>query len=441
MRRIAIVMKHNVNITKDNLVEEFYKEYESKNGKFLLFDLANANENANTKVLKYLLQYNNCQFLNSFLSRVCIPLPKHNHNVRITDQVKAIGPKATGYIDLYIQYDDVHIIIENKVYGAGDTKKQLARYIATVNRVSVEDFDRWYDEPTGCNNTHVVYLTADGTKEPSTDSLPESLKELINYYPINYNDDILPWLEEDVMPNITYADDGMMIAGMQQYIAFLKQFLSDESSEVVDAYVEGLQENDGDKYKSLLETIKNFNGKDYEDNVMKSLRKQLGVHAEAIFSGDVVGDWMLHFTPSFIILYKKSWATLDARKYSIPSLFLYAGSTDYFLKNSKLQVLTLIIDHLSPNMKPHYTNLKFGNHDKNVAFTLLGNPINIKCLDVNSQAARKEFYNEILKQIKPMIDKIDNAVLTLLTSGTSITPDMILKKMVDAYDNGCLKPL
>ena len=107
MRRIAIVMKHNVNITKDNLVEEFYKEYESKNGKFLLFDLANANENANTKVLKYLLQYNNCQFLNSFLSRACIPLPKYNHNVRITDQEKAIGPKATGYIDLYIQYDDM----------------------------------------------------------------------------------------------------------------------------------------------------------------------------------------------------------------------------------------------------------------------------------------------------------------------------------------------
>lgn len=440
MRRIAIVMKHNVNITKDNLVEEFYKEYESKNGKFLLFDLANANENANTKVLKYLLQYNNCQFLNSFLNRLDLPKPKDS-NIEITDQRKAIGPKATGFIDLYIQYDNVHIIIENKVYGAGDTKKQLARYIATVNRVSVEDFDRWYDEPTGCNNIHVVYLTADGTKEPSTDSLPESLKELINYYPINYNDDILPWLEEDVMPNITYADDGMMIAGMQQYIAFLKQFLSDESSEVVDAYVEGLQENDGDKYKSLLETIKNFNGKDYEDNVMKSLRKQLGVHAEAIFSEDVARDWVLHFTPSFIILYKKSWAALDTRKYSIPSLFLYAGSTDYFLKNSKLQMLTLIIDHLSPNMKAHYTNLKFGNHDKNVAFTLLSNPKNIKCSDVNDQIARKEFYTKIIDHIKPMIDKIDNAVLTLLTSGTSITPDMILKKMVDAYDNGCLKPL
>ena len=433
MRRIAIVMKHNVNITKDNLVEEFYKEYESKNGKFLLFDLANANENANTKVLKYLLQYNNCQFLNSFLNRLDLPKPKDS-NIEITDQRKAIGPKATGFIDLYIQYDNVHIIIENKVYGAGDTKKQLARYIATVNGVFIENFNAWYSTPSVCNNTHVIYLTADGTKEPSTNSLPEKIKSLVNYYPINYNDDILPWLEEDVMPNITYADNGMMIAGLQQYIAFLKQFLSDESSEVVDAYVNGLQGCDAERYKLLLMTIKNLINKTCEDNVLKSLRKQLGVHAEAIFSEDVARDWVLHFTPSFIILYKKSWVALDTRKYSIPSLFLYAGSTDYFLKNSKLQMLTLIIDHLSPQIKARYTSLKFGNHDKNVAFTLLGNPINIKCLDVNSQAARKEFYNEILKQIKPMIDKIDNAVLTLLTSGTSITPDMILKKMVDAYD-------
>ena len=112
-------------ITKSNLVSEFYKEYEAKNGKFLLFDLANANENANTKVLRYLLQYNNFQFLYSFLDKIGLPRP--NGPITITDQKKAIGCKATGFIDLYIQYDNVHIIIENKIYGAGDSEKQLAR--------------------------------------------------------------------------------------------------------------------------------------------------------------------------------------------------------------------------------------------------------------------------------------------------------------------------
>lgn len=432
-------MKNKINVTAGNLVVEFYKEYESNKRKFLLFDLANANENANTKVLKYLLQYNNYQFLYSFLERVGLPQPNNDSNVNITDQRKALGPKNTGFIDLYIQYkykdDDVHIIIENKVYGAGDTDKQLARYIATVKGVSAEEFkDNWYDNPSDCKNIHVVYLTADGTKEPSADSLPDKLKVRINYYPINYNDDILPWLEEDVMPNITYADDGMMIAGMQQYIAFLKQAPSDDSSEVVKEFVKNLSGADVDKYTSLLQLIKDNSDKD-NDNVMKSLRKQLGACAEAIFSGDVAGiagDWILHFTPSFIILYKKSWAALDTRKYSIPSLYLYAGSSDYFLKHSTLQKLTLGIDHLSPEAKKNHSKLNFGNHDKTVAFELLDKQDldTIECSDVNDQKARKKFYREILKKISNKINKIDNVVIKMRNENTPINPDMILENVV-----------
>ena len=443
-------MKNKINVTADNLVVEFYKEYESKKGKFLLFDLANANENANTKVLKYLLQYNNCQFLNSFLNRVGLPIPKGS-NVTIRDQKKAIGPKDTGFIDLYIQYEDVYIIVENKIYGAGDTKRQLARYIATVNGVSDKDFDAWYTSPSVSKNTYVVYLTADGTREPSDDSLPDELKGRINYYPINYNDDILPWLEEDVMPNITYADDGMMIAGMQQYIAFLKQAPSDDSSKVVEEFVKNLSGADVDKYTSLLQLIKDNSDKDNDnvmkslrkqlnsgkdnDNVMKSLRKQLGACAEAIFSGDVAGiagDWILHFTPSFIILYKKSWAALDTRKYSIPSLYLYAGSSDYFLNHSTLQKLTLGIDHLSPEAKKNHSKLNFGNHDKTVAFTLLDEEVlkKINCSNVNVLDARKEFYKTIISNIQNVVDVIDNVVVKMRNENTPIIPDMILENVV-----------
>lgn len=421
-------MNNNLTITPANLVDEFCKEYESKKGKFLLFDLANASENANTKVLKYLLQYNKCQFLNSFLDR--IGLPKPNGSVYITDQQKAIGPKKIGFIDLYIQYDDVHIIIENKIYGAGDTDKQLARYIATVNGVSDKDFDAWYDNPSVSKNTHVVYLTADGTKEPLADSLPEKLEKLITYYTVNYNDDILPWLEEEVMPNIPYADDGMMIAGVRQYIAFLKQLLANESSKVVDAFVECLKGNDVENYYSLLGAI-NPKIKYDNDNIIKSLRKELGAHAEAIFSGDVDGEWVLHFTPSFIILYKKSWAALDTRKYSIPSLYLYVGSTDYFLKNSCLNTLKLGVDHLSPSKNVKYPGFIFGNHGKSIGLKLLDNPGIIKCSDINSQAARKEFYNKIIDEVKTVVDVIDKSVVEeIQKSGSSVTPDEILEKIV-----------
>ena len=424
-------MKNKPLITISNLVEEFYKEHESKSGKFLLFDLANANENANTKVLEYLLKYGKGQFLNSFLSR--IGLPKPSGTVSITDQKKAIGNKGTGFIDLYIQYDDVHIIIENKIYGASDTKKQLARYIATVNGVTAEDFNVWFDNPSIDKHIHVVYLTADGTKDPIEDSLPSNLKSQITYYAINYNDDILPWIEEEVLPNIPYSEDGMMIAGVRQYIAYLKQLLSDESSDVVDAFVAGLKGNDVEKYKQILETL--APKKNVPENVLKSLHKQLGTCAEAIFSGDVGGDWVLHFTPSFIILYKKTWAALDSRKYSIPSLHIYAGSTQAFLKNGCCSSLRLEVVHLNPSLKGNYPRFDsmFTNHDKNIGFELLDHPEIIQCSDTTKTEVRKKYYEEIINAVHSVVDIIEKDVVeVILKSGSSVTPDELLEKIINS---------
>lgn len=429
----------NVTIDQGNLISEFYKEYEARNGKFLLFDLANANENANTKVLKCLLKNSNCHFLNSFLERIGLPMPSQGP-VCITDQKKAIGPrKGAGFIDLYIQYDDIHVIIENKIYGAGDTERQLARYIATVNGVKINDFDDWCKNPSVRQDIriHVVYLTADGTKEPSDDSLPSALKDKINYYAVNYKDLVLPWLEEDVLPNLTYGTDGLMIAGVQQYIAFLKQFLAEETSEVVNTFVSGLQGTDVEKYTTLLGVI-DKNTKAVPENVQKSLRKQLEASAEAIFSGDVEGEWVLHFTPTYINLYKKSWANLDARKYSIPSLFISAGNTQAFLKNRRLNTLKLGVAHLARKTKENYTNTKyerlFGNHDMNIGITLLDNPrlVDIKCDDINDAAARKKFYQSIIDAIQPKVKKIDKGVSELLNSGAPTTPEVILKMVLDS---------
>ena len=231
----------------------------------------------------------------------------------------------------------------------------------------------------------------------------------------------------------------MMIAGVRQYIAFLKQLLTSESSDVVNAFVECLNGNDVDNYYSLLGAI-NPKIKYEPENVIKSLRKQLGARAEAIFSGDVEGEWVLHFTPSFILLYKKSWAALDTRKYSIPSLYLYAGSTDYFLKNKCLSTLTLGVDHLSPSMKVKFPDLKFGNHDKSVAFELIKNPDSITCSDINNQDARKDFYKEVVKKVQSVVEAIDNDVVSALLASDTPVPDKILEEVVTAYQEGSLNP-
>ena len=428
----------NIKITKENLLSEFYQEYERKNNRFLLFDLANANENANTKVLKHLLGYNK-GLLTSFLERVGLPMP--NGKVSIEEQMKAIGNKQTGFIDLYLKYDNEYgttkVIIENKIYGAGDTDKQLARYIATVDGVENKEFGNWYERftdplnneelPSVNKDIRVVYLTADGTSEPSEKSLPTKLKNAVQYYAINYKDDILPWLEEDVLPHLPYGTDGMMIAGVKQYIAFLKQLLADESSKVVDEFFEGLQGKDAEKYKLLLNAVDGNNGS-VPENVQKSLRKQLGARAEAIFSADVQGEWVLHFTPSFIILYKKSWAALDTRKYSIPSLHIYAGNTDAFLRNEYFNNISLVVDHLSPDAKDKYPELTFGNHDKNTAFSLLTDASKIKCTNINDPDARKEFYENVINAIASKVGIIDDVVRQL--QGTAVKPDNILDEIV-----------
>ena len=445
------------NITQDKLLElleKFYEEYK-KNDKFLLFSLANANENAHTKVLKYLLEYNKHQFLSSFLKKVDLPNTENIHEVSINGQMNAIGPKATGYMDLYISYGGTRVIIENKIYGAADTDKQLARYYATAMGIkNNDDFKEWCKRPYVAEdkNIYVIYLTADGTKKPNENSLPDNLKNY--YYAINYKDDILPWLEEEVLPQLTYATDGMMIAGVLQYIAYLKQFLAKESSAVINQFVKNLGYNPKEKYEDLLSIIDKKNKKVLTDvqkslceklsvsaeeieTVQKSFCRQIETCAEEIFSADVEGEWVLHFTRTYIVLYKKSWAALDTRKYSIPSLYIYAGNTSYFLKNGCFEKLNLAVDHLSPEAKNNFNDFKFGNHDKNIGFPL-GEFGKIKCENINDADERKEFYNNVIGKIEDEVN-IDDMVALLQNSVNPITPDKILDKVVDLASSQKIK--
>lgn len=130
--------KRKYKVTKDNLVSLYYEEYESRNRKFLLFDIAHANENAHTRLLQELLRYKQNLFLPSFIERLGLPqcMDLKYNSIKISTQETAIPFKKTGkgYIDLYISYKGkkgktIHVIIENKIYGAVDTSRQLARYI------------------------------------------------------------------------------------------------------------------------------------------------------------------------------------------------------------------------------------------------------------------------------------------------------------------------
>lgn len=363
-----------------NIFAEFKENYDKNNKKeFLLFDLANAKENDHTRILKHLFSYKddlNCHiFLNMFLKRYNLPLPLINSEFKITDQENAIGLKdnSKGFIDLFIEYKDINdkpikIIIENKVCNASDTDKQLARYIATISGIQENGFDKWYDswDPNGVsqnttmaintrisNDLYVIYLTKDGSKEPDKKSLPDSLREEIgeHYYPLNYIDEILPWLKEDVLPHCPYQDNGIMIAGIQQYIAYLNYYLYDNQSIDISTFESFKKEfenkSEFQKYDELIKAI--GSGKDSsEDNVTISFRNSIEQYCRSIFKIDKPEGWILDVAPNYMYLYKKSWLEFDTKKYAIPSVHFCANKSSSFSDNdwSKVQ-WTLTVTHLT----------------------------------------------------------------------------------------------
>jgi hypothetical protein len=219
----------------------------------------------------------------------------------------------------------------------------------------------------------------------------------------------------------------MMIAGVRQYIAFLKQLMTNESSEVVEKFVNSLNgKTDIEKYTVLLDAISS-NNKDVPENVLKSLRKDLENRAEAIFNGDVDGEWVLHFTPSFVILYKKAWAALDTRKYSIPSLYLVGTPTKVFLEKGQFNKVCAQVDHLPIGLLNQYPTVKSGNHGKTAEFDLTNKISGISC-DANDSDSRKEFYKQIINACNDKITLMDDAVAQAINNAGADKPQTELLK-------------
>lgn len=90
------------------------------------------------------------------------------------------------------------IILENKIYGASDQPQQLERYIQTLEACGYT-----------CEHIYVVYLTLDGGKTVSEESLTGKAREKLGiisgessgrYIPVSYRQHLYPWLRQEVPP-------------------------------------------------------------------------------------------------------------------------------------------------------------------------------------------------------------------------------------------------
>ena len=159
-----------------------------------LLDTVYVNENVHSRILRLILEYRqhgHYPFFDSFLriSKISRILPAH---------FAVSSPRffnERDRIDLLIQDKDYAIIIENKIRNAVDQNRQLERYLQSCINLG-------YDN----NQLFALYLTYDGTKTISKDSLTDQAKEILGfslsstgrYAEISFKSDILPWLKESV---------------------------------------------------------------------------------------------------------------------------------------------------------------------------------------------------------------------------------------------------
>ena len=188
-----------------------------------IIDELHADENAHTRILIKLLKYkeeDKYPILNSFLAMLS------NHCPEIPVFIKAPEIKfGREYIDGTIKGFDLYgkkfgIIIENKIHWAKDQNRQIERYIES------------FKENIPVNNIYAVYLTLNGYKIVDSSSLTEKAKSDLGvtndengrFIPINYRDDILPYLKETILPNCKIKEE-YLLSAIQQYIDHLEGLL------------------------------------------------------------------------------------------------------------------------------------------------------------------------------------------------------------------------
>ena len=172
-----------------------------------IIDELGANENAHSKILAEIFRYNinnNYPFLQSFLD-----------NIEVNENIKAPEVEVEKHrIDILIHDTDFALIIENKINYAADQPEQLKRYFDSVSKKYKEE------------QIFLLYLTRWGMKKPSLDSFPQEYRNILgtNYKEIDFCNNVLPWLEEKVLPECRLKEEALSSA-IHQYIDHLKGIL------------------------------------------------------------------------------------------------------------------------------------------------------------------------------------------------------------------------
>lgn len=180
-----------------------------------------------------------------------------------------------GRIDIIVVSDDKAIIIENKIY-AQDQYKQLVRY----NNYAKGTFSAY----------RLLYLTLDkdAASDASTQADDEQLLPNIDYYPITYRSDIIPWLDVCVSNSPENSPVEVII---NQYKNLLKELTNTMEENKIVLNVLANEKN----WAYMLEILKN--GDSWKNEIWNAFVQLLKERVEAkgwILDNNGLGDMSVY---------------------------------------------------------------------------------------------------------------------------------------------------
>lgn len=222
----------------------------------ILYENSNNNENWHSRVLRVFFEYRDgnehpilCSFINLIQEKAYYPLlniPQH-------ESIKCSNEKE--HIDLLVEIGNKStIIVENKINWATDQDAQIERYVNVVRNNPQLDKSKIF----------VIYLTADGSKKVENYSLTEKAKEWLkgtqpdesfHFLPLNYAYDILPWLEDEILPNIKVKSN-VLLSSVTLYVDYLKaRFMRNESEQSITTKLIEKMKQEQIKMNSLVDAF------------------------------------------------------------------------------------------------------------------------------------------------------------------------------------------
>lgn len=270
------------------------------------------NENAHTRILIQLLRYSdNGRFpiLESFIDML-------NEACEDSIEIEVKSPTILTqyeYIDGYVSEPGKYaIIIENKIWDAIDQKEQISQYVQIAKK-----------EVTA-SHIIVVYLTKDGNKEVSENSLTQPTKNELGkrFIPIDYKNHIIPWLRDEVLPNCKIKEEYLRSA-IHQYIDYLYEINGMQNYQVkaMDNVKRRLfkelgMESESISYQTISSKLQNVN--DLQSILNKEMLKLVNTVVENFVEisieilKDLVPDseWVSHSSQNWLQLRKEEWDKL-----------------------------------------------------------------------------------------------------------------------------------